>query len=284
MLYKRIFLAHTGKIVNPIWLLNKYIFLNKEKRARKWNKGIYSKKRIYFYHLPLHITANVRGQKHFILHGLLQGAGHRAAGQKQPMKAKYLNSYHLFYLLKKKNNWGEQDSGSNPFIALWEVNEISYPVQCTPKTSYFWWLKCLPVAAETPENHLKSQIASLFPNNVLWKNLTNGNTTVSFWAQLPSIRKLKYFNSCIHFWNIFTSLHGKEVAFALREEETLLRGEMLELTQHRGQDTEAVGHWPCLSMALWSLPGTPSSTREVRGGARAWLTAAAATGTRVEKV
>lgn len=45
--YKRIFLAHTGNIANPIWLLNKHILLNKEK-ARKWNKCVCSKKRHLF--------------------------------------------------------------------------------------------------------------------------------------------------------------------------------------------------------------------------------------------
>lgn len=47
---------------------------------------------------------------------------------------------------------------------------------------------------------------------------------------------------------------------------------------------KAAERQPSLSMASGRLPGTPSSTREVRGGARAWLTAAAATGTRAEKV
>lgn len=32
-------------------------------------------------HPPSHITPNVRAATHFILHGLVRGAGHRAEGQ-----------------------------------------------------------------------------------------------------------------------------------------------------------------------------------------------------------
>lgn len=70
----------------------------------------------------------------------------------------------------------------------------------------------------------------------------------------------------------------------LQEAGTRLCGERVKQTRQRGQDAEGCGVRACPKHGSGRLPGTPSSAREVRGGARAWLTAAAATGTRVEKV
>ena len=101
----------------------------------------------------------------------------------------------------------------------------------------------------------------------------------------PNFRKPKCFNSDIGFWDSFTSLYGKgSVASALT-------GGRNAASWRKGGTDVAKGsgcgrHWSAglpepgdVYLNTQQLRG-----REVKGGARAGLTSAAATGTRVETV